>query len=127
MIYRIIYECCVEKCTELGIEFDFNNNQHIQHPISMNDIYKNFVYHSQNRSQGCAINLFKADDAEASSIWNVINNYNFNFNDNFDYLNLFNQLKNNVYIRNSLILSKGKDIQFIELAKTCQCIKKVFK
>lgn len=124
MVYRIIYECCVAKCRELGIEFDFDNNQHIQHPNSMNDIYKNFVYHSQNRSQGGAINFFRVSEAEANSIWNVINNYEFNFNDNYDYLNLFNQLKNNAYIRDSLSLTKGKDIQYIELAKTCQCIKK---
>ena len=58
MNYKIVYDCCLTKVNDLGITFDFDNNTHIQSPKDMEDIYKNFIYHSQNRSQGYAINFF---------------------------------------------------------------------
>ena len=39
--YSIIYDCCVRKCEELGICFDFDNNTHLQHPRTLDDIYVN--------------------------------------------------------------------------------------
>ncbi len=121
--YLTIYNCCVEKCNELEIRFDFDNNTHLQHPQSMDDVYKNLVFHSQNRSQGCAINFFK-EPQRADSIWNIIAQYAFNFENDYDYINLFFQLKDDPDVANLLRLEGGKDIQYIELAKTCQCIKK---
>ena len=127
--YSIIYDCCVRKCEELGICFDFDNNTHLQHPRTLDDIYVNLVYHSQNRSQGCAINFFKLMEDEmrrepAERILGIIRDYHFNLEDNFDYINLFERLKDDAYVSSSLSLEKGKDIQYLELAKTCQCIKK---
>ena len=78
MKYEVVYECCLNKVEELGIEFDFDNNSHIQSPQNMDDIYKNFVYHSQNRSQGYAINFFKeeieGDRNFAVQVWKCIKN-----------------------------------------------------
>ena len=126
--YEIVYECCLNKVEELGIEFDFDNNSHIQSPQNMDDIYKNFVYHSQNRSQGYAINFFKeeieGDRNFAVQVWNCIKDYSFNFDDNYSYIDLFRELITIDKVAAQLSLEKGKDIQFLELAKTCQCIKK---
>lgn len=126
--YITIHNCCVQKCRELGINFDFNNNNHLQYPNSLDDIYKNLVYHSQNRSQGCAINFFKAADSNqaemAERVWEIIKNYQFNLSDDFDYINLFLNLKDDENVSRLLSLEKGKDIQYLELAKTCQCVRK---
>ena len=128
MNYKIVYNCCLNKANELGIEFDFDNNAHIQTPENMNDIYKNFVYHSQNRSQGYAINFFKEEnegDIEfAREVWECIKNHAFDFNDDYSYIDLFKKFINIEKVKAQLSLAKGKDIQFLELAKTCQCIKK---
>ena len=128
MKYEVVYECCLRKVKELGIEFDFDNNAHIQTPKNMTDIYKNFVYHSQNRSQGYAINFFKeeneGDKDFAQEVWKCIENYTFDFKDDYSYIDLFQELVKIEKVKSQLSLAKGKDIQFLELAKTCQCVKK---
>jgi hypothetical protein len=128
MKYKVVYECCLRKVEELGITFDFDNNTHIQTPENMNDIYKNFVYHSQNRSQGYAVNFFKEEnegDIEfANEVWGCIENYTFDFDDDYSYIGLFREFTRIEKVNSQLSLAKGKDIQFLELAKTCQCIKK---
>lgn len=119
---------CLAKANELNIKFDFNNNTHLQHPKDMNDIYKNFVYHSQNRSQGCAINFFKEEENKnyelVNKVWGCIANFKFDLNDAFSYIKLFEKLREITKVKEKLSLEKGKDIQYLELAKTCQCIKK---
>lgn len=128
MNYKTLYECCLRKVEELGITFNFDNNTHIQNPENMNDIYKNFIYHSQNRSQGYAINFFKEENEGsrefAEEVWECIENFSFDFEDNYSYINLFKELIIIENVSQQLSLEKGKDIQFLELAKTCQCIKK---
>ena len=131
MDYKKVYDLCREKATELKIRFDFKNNAHIQSPKNLDDIYKNFVYHSQNRSQGYAINFFaeedKGDPDFAQDVWNCIKGYHFNLNDNYSYIGLFQNLQAIQKVAQRLSLEKGKDIQFLELCKTCQCIKKYLK
>lgn len=127
MDYLSVYNMCLAKVKELGINFDFNNNTHLQHPKDMDDIYKNFVYHSQNRSQGCAINFFKEEENKnyelVTEVWNCILNFEFDFNNDFSYIQLFEELRKIDKVKEKLSLKKGKDIQYLGLAKTCQCIK----
>lgn len=122
--YSVLADCCVRKFNELGLQFDFENNPHLQHPKSINDIYKNFVFHSQNRSRGCAINFFEDDRNLGDIIWDIIKKHQFNLDDNSDYMNLFNEFKDNAQVRKFFSSSKGKDIQFLELSKTCQDIQR---
>ena len=111
-----------------GVCFDFDNNTHLQHPKNMDDIYKNFVCHSQNRSQGCAINFFKEEENKnftlVNEVWNCICKFNFDFSNDFSYIQLFEELRKISEVKEKLSLAKGKDIQYLALAKTCQCIKK---
>lgn len=127
MNYKIVYDCCLTKINDLGITFDFDNNTHMQSPRDMEDIYKNFIYHSQNRSQGYAINFFKEENEGspefAKDVWECIKQFSFDFEDNYSYINLFKELIKIEKVAQQLSLEKGKDIQFLELAKTCQCIK----
>ena len=125
--YLEVYKMCKKKAEDLGVHFNFDNNTHLQYPKDMDDIYKNFVYHSQNRSQGCAINFFKEENKNPSlvnDVWDCIFNFNFNFNNDFSYIQLFEELRKISQVKQKLSLAKGKDIQYLELAKTCQCIKK---
>lgn len=120
--YKTIYECCLEKANELNIQFDFENNPDLQNPQNIDELYKNFVYHSQNRSQGYALNFFEVKKETADSIWKIISSYKFNLKNNFDYLNLFQEIIKDKNVSTALSPNKGKDIQYLELAKTCQCI-----
>lgn len=130
MNYVSVYRMCLAKVNELGINFNFDNNTHLQHPKNMDDIYKNFVYHSQNRSQGCAINFFKEENKNydlVTKVWECIGKFKFDFSNDFSYIQLFEELRKIDKVSEKLSLEKGKDIQYLELAKTCQCIKQYLR
>ena len=57
-------------------------------------------------------------------MWECIKKFSFDFEDNYSYINLFKELIRIEKVSRQLSLEKGKDIQFLELAKTCQCVKK---
>lgn len=125
--YSIISNCCEQKLEELGVDYV----EHLQNAKTMDDVFKNFVYHSQNRSRGFAFNFFKAEESgdnqkrkEAEAIWEIIKKHSFNPKNKYDYLVLFDEFKADSKIKKLFAnSSNGKDIQYIQLAKTCQCIR----
>ena len=60
-------------------------------------------------------------------MWECIKKFSFDFEDNYSYINLFKELIRIEKVAQQLSLEKGKDIQFLELAKTCQCVKKYLR
>lgn len=124
--YRELYKRCRKEFANQNLKFDFKNNKDLQKANSRKEICKHFIEHSQNRAKGRAIKLLDLDKEseknKANKFWAIIEGHYFKKNYKYDYLKLFDKFRNQI-LSDNLELSDGEDINFIELAKTCVCIR----
>lgn len=136
--YDYLYKKCETKYKDISgesdietiFEKDLQKLDHIKDDRDkMDEVFLNFVKHSQNRSEGCALDFFESGDENniCNKVSDIIVTYHRNHINNFDYLELFSILKEERLISSLFKEIKGKDIQYIQLAKTCQDIHNYLK
>lgn len=128
LFYEFMADQVFAKAAEMGISFDFANNIHLNKAQNMNDVFKNFVFHSQNRGQGKAINFYDAyfsnNEVElADKVWSIIENFDFVGN-NYAPEKLFEKFKELNSYGFDLNLADDKKNSYFKFARTVCDIKK---
>lgn len=128
LFYKVMADMVFEKADKMGITFDFENNIHLNKAQNMDDVFKHFVFHSQNRGQGKAINFYDAylnnkDVALADKVWEIVSSYNYfesgyNPNKLFENFSILNECGFDVN------LTGGKSNSYYKFARTICDIKK---
>jgi hypothetical protein len=130
--YQILYEAAkdiIQKDPDLKNDYD----DHLAHDSNsakdLDDLFLNFVRHSQNRSQGGAINLYKLNNPKGNpklvaAVENVIKSHHYTPS---DYLSLYQEFAKDPTVGidlNAANLKSEKSVRYFGFAKTCVGIHK---